>query len=36
MDARGLSRLPLPEGVKRGTMEELTSRILVSEKVITV
>lgn len=34
MDARGLSNLSLLDGVQRSTMEELTSWILASEKVI--
>lgn len=34
MDARGLSKLPLLEGVHRSTMAELTSWILMSEKVL--
>lgn len=35
MDARGLSKLPLLEGVHRSTMEELTNWTLASEKVLT-
>lgn len=35
MDARGLSILPLLDGVQRSTIDELTSWILASEKVIS-
>jgi uncharacterized protein involved in oxidation of intracellular sulfur len=34
LDARGLSKLPLLDGVHRSSMDELSSWILASEKVI--